>query len=94
MIGAAFKTFQPTYNPTQEDIKAYTKTIDRNGDGIVSLQDIEELAIRYLVKPAEEKVKKSKNYSSNVEAKLDVARRLFKRFDKDGSGHLQEDEIA
>nr|2NCO_A Chain A, kDa calcium-binding protein [Tetrahymena thermophila]2NCP_A Chain A, kDa calcium-binding protein [Tetrahymena thermophila] len=33
-------------------------------------------------------------YNPEVEAKLDVARRLFKRYDKDGSGQLQDDEIA
>jgi len=34
-----------------------------------------------------------KTYTPDVEAKLDVARRLFKKFDADGSGYLDEKEI-
>jgi len=42
-----------------------------------------------------EKLKKAKKiYAPEVEAKLDVARRLFKQFDADNSGYLDENEIV
>ncbi|EAR87509.3 25 kDa calcium-binding protein (macronuclear) [Tetrahymena thermophila SB210] len=103
MITEAYKSFNSFFAPSSDDIKAYHRVLDRNGDGIVTYQDIEELCIRYLTGTTvqrtivtEEKVKKSSKpkYNPEVEAKLDVARRLFKRYDKDGSGQLQDDEIA
>lgn len=112
MITDAYKSFNSFFTPSSEDIKAYYRVLDRNGDGVVTLPDLEELCIRYLtsgggtiVNRTEEKVKKARVFSADVEAKLDVvrqffnifsilkhfllkARRLFKRFDKDGSGQL------
>ena len=97
MITESYKSFNSFFTPSSEDIKAYYRVLDRNGDGTVTYGDIEELCIRYLtgkqtvtnVSSVDEKVKKAgKKYATDVEAKLDVARRLFKRFDRDGSGHL------
>jgi len=41
LIGLAFK-------PTSNDIKEYSKVLDANGDGAVSLNDLETLAVQYL----------------------------------------------
>lgn len=37
---------------------------------------------------------KTQNYSQVIEQKLDVARRLFKKFDTDNSGTITEEEVA
>ena len=48
MIIDAYKGFNKVFSPSKNDIMAYLKTLDRNGDGKVTLQDIEELCFRYL----------------------------------------------
>jgi len=49
MIEDAYKSFNKTYNPTNDDINCYAKILDQNHDGKVSLADIEALCIKYLV---------------------------------------------
>ncbi|EGR34209.1 hypothetical protein IMG5_020730 [Ichthyophthirius multifiliis] len=107
MIVESYKSFNQFFSPSGEDIKSYHRILDRNGDGVVNYQDIEDLCVRYLCGGVgqtttqrqtgqDERIKRAAKpqYAPEVERKLDVARRLFKRFDRDGSGHLQEDEIA
>lgn len=36
------------FKPTTNDIKEYSKILDANGDGVVSLNDLETLAVQYL----------------------------------------------
>jgi len=66
MITEAYKSFNSFFTPSSEDIKAYYRVLDRNGDGAVTYGDIEELCIRYLTGKStvtnvvgEEKVKKA-----------------------------------
>jgi EF hand len=53
------------------------------------------LAIKYLVGSYQESPKRAprRQYSKMVEERLDVARRLFRKFDKDGSGSITEEEV-
>lgn len=36
------------FKPTTSDIKEYSRVLDANGDGAVSLADLESLAVQYL----------------------------------------------
>ncbi|EGR31710.1 hypothetical protein IMG5_103540 [Ichthyophthirius multifiliis] len=55
-------------------------------------QEFEKVKKRF----RQENVKRSAKpvYTPDVEKKLDVARRLFKRYDSDGSGYLNDNEIS
>ena len=52
------------------------------------------MAIKYLAK-VEKKYTNDyrRNYTKNVRERLQVARRLFEKFDRDRSGYLSENEI-
>ena len=64
--------------------------MDADGDGVVSERDCEALAIRYIL-GLQERVQPV--YTKVVQERLNVARRLFKKFDTDNSGFLTDDEI-
>ena len=42
----AYRRFNKSYNPTNEETEAYQKVLDRDRNGIVTLSDIEELCIK------------------------------------------------
>lgn len=48
MIVDAYKSFNRVFSPSRADIESYLKILDRNGDGKVTLQDIEDLCNKYL----------------------------------------------
>jgi Ca2+-binding EF-hand superfamily protein len=48
MIVDAYKAFNRVFSPSRADIESYLKILDRNGDGKVTLQDIEDLCTKYL----------------------------------------------
>ncbi|EGR33920.1 hypothetical protein IMG5_031040 [Ichthyophthirius multifiliis] len=100
IIIEVYKAFNQFYTPSGEDVKSYHRVLDGNGDGQVTYQDIEDICIRYLCggqsQENREVIKRAAKprYTPEVEQRLNVARRLFKRFDTDGSGQLKENEIA
>jgi len=49
MISDVYRAIGKEYNPTQEDIHQYIQTVDFDKDGKVSVQDLEQLLIKYLV---------------------------------------------
>lgn len=49
MIVDAYKSFNRVFSPSRADIESYLKILDRNGDGRVTIQDLEDLCARYLV---------------------------------------------
>lgn len=49
MISDVYKAIGKTYNPTPEDIQQYGKVLDTDKDGKVTLKDLENLMIKYLV---------------------------------------------
>lgn len=48
MIVDAYKSFNRVFSPSRADIDSYLKVLDRNGDGKVTLQDLEDLCSKYL----------------------------------------------
>ena len=48
MIVDAYKSFNRVFSPSRADIESYLKVLDRNGDGKVTLQDLEDLCTKYL----------------------------------------------
>jgi Ca2+-binding EF-hand superfamily protein len=48
MIVDAYKSFNRVFSPSRADIESYLKVLDRNGDGRVTIQDLEELCMKYL----------------------------------------------
>jgi len=49
MMQDAYMTFNKVFEPTPSDVRGYSKVLDRNVDGDVTLSDLEELCIKYLV---------------------------------------------
>ena len=97
MMVDAYRAMNKGFNPSKADVDTYSRILDRNNDGKVTLQDLEELAVKYLV--GERKERKEKpvmslpTYNPQVEQRLEVARRLFRMFVRDGSGFLDEEEV-
>lgn len=48
MIVDAYKSFNRVFSPSRADIESYLKILDRNGDGKVTIQDLEDLCSKYL----------------------------------------------
>lgn len=99
MLSDAYLAINKGFQASEGDVESYHRALDQNRDGRVSLEDLEKIAIKYLVgnKPRVEKSKKAvikRTMTSDAKQRLDVARRLFKRFDTDGSNFIEEKEVA
>lgn len=102
MLTDMYLGIHKSIDPSPGDIETYHRALDQNRDGRVTLEDLEALAIKYLVgnKPLPVRVEKQKKAgvqrTLTVEAqrRLDVARRLFKRFDTDNSNFIEEKEVS
>lgn len=46
MLSDTYKVFNRGFNPDKTDVESYSKILDRNKDGRISYQDIEELCIK------------------------------------------------
>ena len=49
MMIDAYRGMSKGFNPSKSDVDTYVRILDRNGDGKITLQDLEALAIKYLV---------------------------------------------
>ncbi|EGR28586.1 hypothetical protein IMG5_172600 [Ichthyophthirius multifiliis] len=49
MMKDAYKDMGKGFNPTKADTDTYFDVLDNNKDGKITLQDLEDLAIKYLV---------------------------------------------
>lgn len=49
MLQDTYRYMNKAFNPSKNDVESYLKVLDRNGDGRVTLADLENLVIRYLV---------------------------------------------
>ena len=49
MMRDAYKTINKSFEPSKADIDSYIDVLDRDNDGKVTLSDIEQLVIRFLV---------------------------------------------
>ncbi|KAJ8322150.1 hypothetical protein KUTeg_000621 [Tegillarca granosa] len=65
-------------NPTTDDVKEMIKSVDTDGNAYVTYQEYEEMMRQQLMSLAYEK---------------EVLMRAFKKFDKDGSGHIDASEL-
>ena len=95
MITDTYKIFNKQFLPTETDTNVYTTVLDVNKDKRVNLDDLEKLCIKYLVQGKLTKVEtvKKRVYTAEVEARLEVARRLFRSIDDDQSGFIGEEEV-
>lgn len=97
MMIDAYRAMNKGFTPTKADTDSYHHLCDRDGDGRVTLRDMEELAVRFLVgdgaSTKKVEIVKRKVYSADVERRLDVARRLFRAIDADSSGYITEHEV-
>lgn len=48
MMKDTYKSINKTFNPSQYDIDTYIKILDKNQDGRVTLEDIEEMVIKLM----------------------------------------------
>ncbi len=131
LLTDVYKSMNRNFTPSKLDVESYARVLDRNGDGRVTLQDVENLCIRYLVgedavnRPQgvsqggylqetgetvkrsgygyEEQVKRA-GHQGDLRAsgsqirvlrrtQLEEIRRIFNRFDADGSGFIDESEL-
>ena len=49
MMVDAYRAMNKVFNPSRADTETYSRILDRNNDGRVTYEDIEALAIRFLV---------------------------------------------
>eukprot|EP01017_Pseudomicrothorax_dubius_P029787 TRINITY_DN3656_c0_g2_i1.p2 TRINITY_DN3656_c0_g2~~TRINITY_DN3656_c0_g2_i1.p2 ORF type:complete len:231 (+),score=57.77 TRINITY_DN3656_c0_g2_i1:100-792(+) len=49
MMTDAYKTINKAFSPSKADVDSYIRVLDRNGDGKVSLPDIEQIVFRFLL---------------------------------------------
>jgi len=142
LLTDVYKSMNRNFTPSKLDVESYARVLDRNGDGRVTLQDVENLCIRYLVgedavnrpqgtytagglQETGETIKRSaygtqdygltgsRTYEEQVKragaqgdmrasgsqirvlrrTQLEEIRRIFNRFDADGSGYIDEAEL-
>jgi hypothetical protein len=48
MLSDAYRAINKSYTPSNYDVESYSKVLDRNGDGKITLSDIEALVIKYM----------------------------------------------
>ncbi|KAL4444806.1 hypothetical protein ABPG74_016014 [Tetrahymena malaccensis] len=87
------------YKPTVQDVKDYMDVVDTDKNGRLSFEEYENYVISCFEKAGlkcdvkDTIFKSSRRFNPQVELKLDVARRLFAKYDTDKSGELEENEV-
>ncbi|EAR85171.1 EF-hand pair protein (macronuclear) [Tetrahymena thermophila SB210] len=87
------------YKPTVQDVKDYMEVVDTDKNGRLSFEEYENYVISCFEKAGlkcdvkDTIFKSSRRFNPQVELKLDVARRLFAKYDTDKSGELEENEV-
>jgi len=67
MMQDAYRNMNRSFNPSKFDIEGYAKVMDRNGDGRVTLGDLESLCIKYLCGESALNQSTSYNYKTSEE---------------------------
>mmetsp|Transcript_30311 Transcript_30311/g.34975 ORF Transcript_30311/g.34975 Transcript_30311/m.34975 type:complete len:116 (-) Transcript_30311:233-580(-) len=49
MMQDAYRSINRSYQPSKLDVDSYSRILDRNSDGKITLQDVEAICMRYLV---------------------------------------------
>ena len=94
MLQDTYRYMNRAFNPSKLDVDSYFRVLDRNGDGRVTLGDLESLCVRYLVGENKGVTDKSSIFASSVESQLDQARKVFKKFDADQRGYIDAENLA
>ena len=69
LLQDVYKSMNRSFTPSRLDVESYARVLDRNGDGKVTLQDIENLCVRYLV--GEDALTRSQtNFAANANSYL------------------------
>ncbi|KAM3130658.1 hypothetical protein pb186bvf_017250 [Paramecium bursaria] len=84
------------FSPSKQDIDQYADVLDATKNRQITLADFESLCIKYFTQNQinivfQRQIKK-KQYTQYAQDRLDKAKQLFKRFDNDGSGEIDENE--
>lgn len=130
MLQDTYLNMNRSITPTKYDIDSYHKVLDQNGDGRITLADMEALIIKYFCGSREstrfgpqdprfgekvtmgalrtEPLKKSGLINEDagrrdahedvgnkgfVHRQLEQARRIFRKYDQDSSGYIDEEEM-
>jgi len=97
MLQAVYKTLSKHFIPSKPDLDIYQHVLDKDNDGKVTLQDIEEAAKRYflgsnfeekLILEKTESNSKKGTISPDLENKLEITRRVFGVYDNNKTGFL------
>ena len=48
MLANAYRVFNSNYNPQKEDVNSFFSTLDVDGNRKITIEDIEQLCVRYL----------------------------------------------
>lgn len=102
MMTDAYKTINKSFTPSKADIDSYIKVLDRNGDGRVTLQDVEQVVMRFLLgedygnsRAVAQRVLGGRTFKNpTVQAHIEQSRRIFAQFDTDYSGYIEEREVG
>ncbi|CAD8213581.1 unnamed protein product [Paramecium octaurelia] len=98
MLVDAYRGMSKAFNPTQADVDTFVQVLDVNRDGKITYQDVENYALRILagIQPLPSysiQLPPQRQYNRMVEERLEVARRLFKKFDVTQCGFLTRNEV-
>jgi|NOAtaT_6_FD_contig_51_2391215_length_795_multi_2_in_0_out_0_1 Ca2+-binding EF-hand superfamily protein len=89
MMSDVYRALNKDYRPSGTDIVQFSRVITRRDLARVTDKDITEICLKNHSSGKEEAPKRAKW----IEDRLDVARRLFKMIDSDGSGFITEEEV-
>jgi len=99
MLQDTYRYMNRAFNPSKLDIDSYFKVLDRNGDGRITLGDIESLCVRYLVgeqtnKLSESVAQKPVLFPAVADQQVDRARGVFKKYEVNGQGFLEDQSLG
>ncbi|CAD8064544.1 unnamed protein product [Paramecium sonneborni] len=84
-----YKMMGKQYQIQQEDVEEYKQVI-----GTGQKKDFEQLCIRYFCSAIPiVSIQKKPKYSKIVNERLELARKIFRKFDSDNSGSITSDEV-
>lgn len=107
MMTDAYKTLKKPFVPTKSEIGSFVRVLDRNADGKVTISDVEQIVIRFLLgqdyirypsqsnnnTPQIIKSKTDTAFTPGIQQHLEQAQKMFARYDKDQDGFLDAHEI-
>ncbi|KAM3144417.1 hypothetical protein pb186bvf_003581 [Paramecium bursaria] len=95
MLADAYRAMNKGFQPQGYDVASGMKILDKKQQGKVHSDEIEKLVQRYFSgNPPAQPVKRVPEKLSRIaQERLEVARRIFKMVDSDGSGFLTKEEV-